>query len=147
MYHLIPVTLFFFSNHMASSSLLISSAGPSPKAQDGPVYNTPASRALVRKILAECLPPSFEPHDYQIEGTCPAMDGKDVLATMATGTGKTGFFIFLMLVIHAISQDPSPALGGITFPEDPTMIVVCPTKALQVDMVHIQFPSFHTIRH
>jgi ATP-dependent helicase YprA (DUF1998 family) len=132
---------------MDSSSLLISTAGPTPKAQDGPVYNTPASRALVRKILAQCLPPSFEPHDYQIEGICPAMDGEDVLATMATGTGKTGFFIFLMLVIRAISQDPSLALGGITFPEDPAMIVVCPTKALQVDMVHIQFPSFYTIHH
>ncbi|KAF8232529.1 hypothetical protein L208DRAFT_1271654, partial [Tricholoma matsutake] len=115
---------------MDSSSSLI---GPTPQAQDGPVYNIPAGCALVQKILAECLPPSFEPHDYWIEGICPAMDGEDVLATMATGTGKTGFFIFLMLVIHAISQDPSLALRGITFPEDPAMIVVCPTKALQVD--------------
>ena len=128
---------------MDSSSSLISSTGPTPQAQDGPVYNTPAGRALVRKILAECLPPSFEPHDYQIEGICPAMDGEDVLATMATGTGKTGFFIFLMLVIRAISQDPSLALGGITFPEDPAMIVVCPTKALQADMVHIHFPFLY----
>jgi superfamily II DNA/RNA helicase len=54
---------------------------------------------VVQNILADCLPPSFEPHDYQIEGICPAMDGEDVLVTMATGTGKTGFFILLMLVI------------------------------------------------
>ena len=71
------------------------------------------------------------------------MDGDDVVATMATGTGKTGFFIFLMLVICAISKDPTLALDDLTFPKDPAMIVVCPTKALQEDMVydklHCQF--------
>ena len=54
---------------------------------------------------------------------------------MATGTGKTGFFIFLMLIICAISKDPTLALDDLTFPKDPAMIVVCPTKALQEDMV------------
>lgn len=90
---------------------------------------------VVHKILTRCLPPLFEPHDYQIDGICPSLDGEDVLATMVTGTGKTRFFILLMLVIRAISQDPTLALQGARFTKDPAMIVVCPTKALQADMV------------
>jgi superfamily II DNA/RNA helicase len=66
------------------------------------------------------------------------LDGDDVVATMATGTGKTSFFIFLMLVIHVISKDPTLALDDVTFPKDPAMIVVCLTKALQEDMVYIK---------
>ena len=58
-------------------------------------------------MLAEC---SFEPHDYQIDGICPAMDGEDILVTIVTGTGKTRFFILLMLAIKVISQDPTLAL-------------------------------------
>jgi superfamily II DNA/RNA helicase len=85
--------------------------------------------------LAECSPQPIEPHDYQLEGICPLLDGDDVLATMATGTGKTGFFTFLMVVVRAIARDPSLSLEGKGFPDDPGMIVVCPTKALQEDMV------------
>jgi hypothetical protein len=40
-----------------------------------------------------------------------------------------------MLVMCAISEDDALALGGRTFPKDSVMIVVCPTKALQQDMV------------
>ena len=36
--------------------------------------------------------------------------GLDIMATMATGAGKTSFYCFLMQVIHAISQDPNIAL-------------------------------------
>ena len=74
-------------------------------------YNTPAGRTLVQKILASNHPISIEPHDYQLDGICMSLDGHDVLATMATGAGKTGFFTFLMLVIHAISKDSSLANG------------------------------------
>jgi len=56
--------------------------------------NTPAGRAMVRKILAECLPPSFGPHGYQVDGICRSMDVEDALATMATGTGKNRNFHF-----------------------------------------------------
>ena len=54
---------------------------------------------------------------------------------MATGAGKTGLLSFLMLVVRAISQDPSLALQNRTFPNDPCMLVICPTKALEEDMV------------
>jgi Distinct helicase family with a unique C-terminal domain including a metal-binding cysteine cluster len=57
------------------------------------------------------------------------------MVTTATGSGKTGLFIMLMLVICMISQEPSLALGPRRFPNDPAMVVVCPTEALEVDMV------------
>lgn len=99
------------------------------------IYSTPAGQVLVRNILAKCEPKPIEPHDYQCEGICKALDGLDVIATMATGAGKTGLFSFLMLVVRAISREPSIALGGRTFPKNPCMLVVCPTKALEEDMV------------
>jgi len=100
------------------------------------IYDTPKGHALARQILEQHLP--FTPHDYQIEGICPVLDGRDVLATMATGTGKSGFFYMLMIVIKAIANDPSLALGGRTFPPDPAMILACPTKALQSDLVSFE---------
>ena len=63
------------------------------------VYNTAAGRTLVKDILAKSQPRPIEPHDYQLEGICHALDGVDVVTTMATGAGKTGFYCFLMLVI------------------------------------------------
>lgn len=99
------------------------------------VYNTVAGRTLVTDILAKSQPSPIQPHDYQLEGICYALDGVDVVATMATGAGKTGFYCFLMLVIRTISQDPNIALNGMTFPRNPCMLLISPTKALQQDMV------------
>jgi ATP-dependent helicase YprA (DUF1998 family) len=101
------------------------------------VYTTGPGRELVRKILSQCEPVRIEPHDYQCEGICRSLDGDDIIATMATGAGKTGLRLlsFLMLVVRAISRDPSLALQNRTFPKDPCMLVICPTKALEEDMV------------
>jgi ATP-dependent helicase YprA (DUF1998 family) len=99
------------------------------------VYTTAPGRVLVHQILSQCEPISIEPHDYQCEGICRSLDGDDVIATMATGAGKTGLLSFLMLVVRAISRDPSLALQNRTFPKDPCMLVICPTKALEEDMV------------
>ena len=107
------------------------------------VYTTAAGRALVHRILSECDPVPIEPHDYQCEGICRSLDGDDVIATMATGAGKTGLLSFLMLVVRAISRDPSLALEDRTFPKNPCMLVICPTKALEEDMVRkkIELPN------
>ena len=61
------------------------------------VYNTVAGRTLITDILAslKSQPRPIQPHDYQLEGICHALDGVDVVATMATGAGKTGFYCFL----------------------------------------------------
>ena len=92
------------------------------------VYDTPEGFSLVRKILAQTLP--LEPHDYKVEGICAVLNGRDLMAS-----GKTGFFIMLTLVVRAIANDKTLALGGKSFSIDLAMIVVCPTKALQADMV------------
>jgi ATP-dependent helicase YprA (DUF1998 family) len=99
------------------------------------IYNTASGRTLVCRILSQCEPIAIEPHNYQCEGICRALDGDDVVATMATGAGKTELLSFLMLVVRAISRDPTLALQNHTFPKDPCMLIVCPTKALEEDMV------------
>jgi len=107
------------------------------------VYNTQAGCNLVTDILAKNQPRSIEPHDYQLEGICHSLDGVDVVATMATGAGKTGFYCFLMLVIRAISQDLTMALSEMMFPKNPCMLLISPTKALQQDMVWSFFPVLY----
>ncbi|KAF9039831.1 hypothetical protein BJ165DRAFT_1530847 [Panaeolus papilionaceus] len=97
-------------------------------------WNTPAGHLRIKHILKGCVP-SIEPHDYQTHGISVSLDGDDLLVTMATGSGKTGYFCFLMKVIIALTLDPSLALPGTNpFPENPAMLVVLPTKALQGDM-------------
>jgi hypothetical protein len=76
----------------------------------------------VKQILAQCKAIAIEPHDYQCEGICQALDVDDVVATMATGAGKTGLLSFLMLAVRAISQNPSLALQNRTFPKDPIAV-------------------------
>ena len=55
----------------------------------------------------------------------PVMDGYDLLATTLTGSGKTGYFIMLMLVVHEITENETFTLNKKRFPKDPAMIVVC----------------------
>jgi hypothetical protein len=97
---------------IASPTTQIALNAPAPVAPGSKVYDTPEGFALARKILAQTL--SFEPHDFQVEGVCAVLDGRDLLATMTTGSRKTGFFIMLMLVMCAISEDDALTLGGRT---------------------------------
>ena len=78
--------LFVFGSMSASDTT--PSAMQTP--HSGAVYNTPAGHDLVWWILVDCLP-HLEPHDYQLNGVCFALDGDDVAATMATGARKTSF--------------------------------------------------------
>jgi superfamily II DNA or RNA helicase len=96
------------------------------------VFSSPEGFALCRRILREYL--SFDPHDVQIEGVCKVLDGVDLLAILATGTGKTSFLSMYMLVILAINNDPSLCPSA-KFPENPCMLVICPTKYLEHQMV------------
>jgi superfamily II DNA/RNA helicase len=98
-------------------------------------YDTHEGRQLCKKILAKYV--VYEPHDYILDGICPVMDGFDLLATTPTGSGKTGYLILLMLVIREIAADKTLAIAKEIFPKDPVMIVVCPTKALEDDIVSI----------
>jgi hypothetical protein len=49
------------------------------------LFNSIAGWSLCRKILLEKLP--FCPHDYQLNGISAVLDGKDLLAISATGSG------------------------------------------------------------
>ena len=84
---------------------------PNTSLSDTGVYTTPSGRALVCQILSRCKPVAIEPHDYQCEGICQALDGDDVITTMATGAGKMGLLSFLMLAVHAISQESGSQSG------------------------------------
>ena len=99
----------------------------------GGKYDSSQGRQLCRKILAEYV--LYDPHDYILDGICPVMDGFDLIAMAPTGSGKTGYLILLMLVVRKIAVDKVLAIGMETFPEDPVMIVVCPTKALEENIV------------
>jgi len=113
----------------------MSSRAQNPPAQPTKAYDTPQGRELILHILLNSKPRSIIPHEYQLEGICKSLDGEDMIATMATGAGKTGFYCFLMVVICAIAQNSELALGGLRFPSNPCMLLVCPTKALEIDMV------------
>ncbi|KAF7973928.1 hypothetical protein HWV62_13990 [Athelia sp. TMB] len=96
------------------------------------LYDSPAGRDLCKHVLKKHLP--YEPHNYQLDGVCPVLDGLDLLATTPTGSGKTGYLTQLMLMAIALAKDPSLRLNERVFPLDPAMIVVSPTKALEDDM-------------
>lgn len=72
-------------------------------------YDSAAGRDLCKQVLKTYLP--YEPHDYQLDGVCPVLDGLDLLATTPTGSGKTGYIIQLMLVACALVEDPSLRLN------------------------------------
>ncbi|KII83513.1 hypothetical protein PLICRDRAFT_180290 [Plicaturopsis crispa FD-325 SS-3] len=94
-------------------------------------FSTPEGWALCRRILREYLP--YEPHDYQLDGITKALDGIDVLAITATGSGKSGYIYMLMLVIQAINGDPSLCPTA-SFPKNAAAVVVCPTTSLEEDL-------------
>jgi ATP-dependent helicase YprA (DUF1998 family) len=87
---------------------------------------------LCRKILSERLP--FCPHDYQLDGITAILDGKDLLAISATGSGKSGYIYMLMHTILAILERPS-LCPAIEFPKNPAILVIYPTTALEEDQV------------
>ena len=96
------------------------------------VFSSPEGYALCRCILKEYL--SFEPHDVQIEGICKVLDNIDLFAVLATGSGKTSFLSMYMLVVLAIKKDPSLCPTA-NFPDNPCILVICPTKYLEHQMV------------
>lgn len=105
-------------------------------------FSSPAGIAFCRSIASRRL--SWDPHDYQLEGACKALDGTDVLAIMPTGSGKTGIPLVYMLVAQVIADKPTLCPPGLRsqFRPNPCMVVICPTKALERDMVSPCLLSF-----
>ncbi|TFY59485.1 hypothetical protein EVJ58_g5747 [Rhodofomes roseus] len=111
--------------------------GPDTQGPSSPSFtsfSSPDGIAFCRNIASKSLP--WDPHDYQLEGACKALDGIDVFAITPTGSGKTGFLLVYILVAQAIANDPALCPGALRtrFKADPCMLVFCPTKALEHDM-------------
>ncbi|KAM5546216.1 hypothetical protein V8D89_000342 [Ganoderma adspersum] len=87
------------------------------------------------QILSKHIP--YQPHDWQLEGVCKMLDGKDLVAILPTGAGKTGYFTMFMLTLVELSQDPSLCSPPVSVPRDPCMIVVYPTNGLEEEQVTI----------
>jgi superfamily II DNA helicase RecQ len=96
--------------------------------------DTAEGRALARTILRPQLP--YDPHDYQLLGICKAVDGKNVIALIPTGGGKTGFIGLYMKLLLSMRDDEriSKARRDL-IPLRPVVVVVVPTKGLGQEMV------------
>ena len=97
-------------------------------------FSSSEGRKYCRNTL-RCLLP-HDTHDFQLDAIGHLLDGQDTLLITATGSGKTDTFIRLMHLISYISAHPNE-IPGIIFPPDPAMIIVCPTKTLEEEMVRI----------
>ena len=100
-------------------------------------FASPRGWQICRKILTDALP--FGPHDYQLDGITHALDGQDVVAVSATGSGKSAYIYMLVVILLALAKNPSLAPIKKKFPADPAVVVVCPTTALEDDLVRASF--------
>lgn len=98
-------------------------------------WSSQEGHLLCRRILKDS-PLPYDPHDYQIEGVCKSLDGVDLCAITPTGSGKTGYYTMYMLVVLAVVKNPTLCPTS-TFPENPLLIIICPTIPLQLDMVRV----------
>jgi superfamily II DNA/RNA helicase len=96
-------------------------------------FNSPLGWRICRKIIQE--KPPFRPHDYQLDGITHALDRQDVITISATGSGKSAYIYMLATVLVALGKDPSLVLSKRVFSRDPVLVVVCPTTALEEDLV------------
>ncbi|KAJ7482141.1 hypothetical protein B0H11DRAFT_2280205 [Mycena galericulata] len=108
---------------------LIVDSLPSKK-QDAFTFHSPTGFSLVRQILLPAALPTFDPHDYQLDGVCKILDKIDLVAVTPTGSGKTGFLFLSLLVMMAIAANPA-LCPSVTFPKDPAMVVICPTNSIE----------------
>jgi len=100
-------------------------------------FSSPRGWQICRKILTDRLP--FGPHDYQLEEITQALDGQDVVAVSATGSGKSAYIYMLAILLLELAKDPSLSPMKKKIPADPAVVVVCPTTALEDDLVRIVF--------
>jgi len=96
------------------------------------IFASEEGQKVCRHLLLDLMP--SDTHDFQLESIGHLLDGEDLLLVVATGSGKTDMFIWLMHVIQWIATHPH-TFGAVSFPHDPAMVVVCPTKALEDEMV------------
>jgi len=67
-------------------------------------FSSPHGWQVCHKIIANKLP--FGPHDYQLEGITQALDGQDVFAVSATGSGKSVYIYMLAIILLELANNP-----------------------------------------
>lgn len=97
-------------------------------------FSSPEGWELCRRIIAQRLP--YGPHDYQLSGITAVLDGIDMLAISATGSGKSAYIYMLMHIILGIVEAPEICPLA-KFPKDPAILVIYPTTALEEDQVRL----------
>ena len=92
-------------------------------------------RDLIRKTTQELLP--FDPHGWSVDVVAKLIDQVDVLVRTATASGKTGIIAMLAVVLEKIGSDDtfSPRHYQRWFDRDPAILVICPTKCLEHNIV------------
>ena len=66
-------------------------------------FSSPYAWQVCRNIITDKLP--FGPHDYQLEGITRALDGQDVVAVSATGSGKSAYIYMLVIILLELAND------------------------------------------
>ena len=100
----------------------------------GAGLSTPEGLLLARQLLRPQLPHDI--HNHILEGICKALDSIHILAVMKTGEGKTGYFYGYILLLRALQQlSPPCSLLKRSYPRNPAMVIVFPTKGLEEEMV------------
>ncbi|OSD02979.1 P-loop containing nucleoside triphosphate hydrolase protein [Trametes coccinea BRFM310] len=94
------------------------------------VFSSLEGYQLVRSTLRRHLP--YIPHDYQLEGVCKLLDGIDLVAVLATGSGKTGYYLMYALMLRELSARPELCVDPCqAVPKDPCIVMVYPTNGLE----------------
>lgn len=98
------------------------------------IFCSQEGRSLVSDTIESVL--HYRPHDYQLEGVCKSLDGVDLLAIMATGSGKTAYLTMYMLLLQELGKESrSLRCDGVVVPRRPAMMIVYPTIGLESEMV------------
>ncbi len=102
------------------------------------VFSSVAGYTLLRHTLRDRIP--YCPHDYQLEGVCQLLDGNDLIAVLATGSGKTAYYLLYILMLVALSSDSSLCTPSFRVPTDPCIVIVYPTNGLEEEQVFMSTP-------
>jgi hypothetical protein len=94
----------------------------------------PEGYELAREILCPLV--EFDPHDYQLEGICKALDGHHLLAIIPTGGGKSIFYFGYILLMKHLKHDTRVHISlRDKWPEKPGLLYVSPTNGLELEQV------------
>ena len=93
-------------------------------------FSSDAREKLVREVLQDLW--LHTPRDHQIEAVGRLLDGVDVLTILPTGAGKTAILTMFMVILDQMELNPGHFPSHFRrFPEEPIIVVVCPTNCLE----------------